>query len=65
MEIDYSKKAMKMARAFLEKHHHNVYDVHAILEGQTWKAVATVGFPNVQVKVVSIDARSGKILSCT
>jgi len=57
-----SDEAREIAKKFLEQHH-NVSDVHAILEGQTWKVMAKVGLPNLRMKTVLVDAQSGKILS--
>ena len=64
VKIIDSDKAREIAIRFLEQHY-DVSDVHATLEGQTWKVLATVGLPNVRMKTVLVDAQSGKILSGT
>ena len=64
VKIVDSNKAREVAIRFLEQHY-TVSDVRAILEGQTWKVLAKVGLPNVQMKTVLVDAQSGKILRCS
>jgi hypothetical protein len=63
MRLLDSSKAKEIAGRFLAKRY-SLRDFHPIFEGGIWKVVTTVGFPNVKVKVVSIDPRTGKILSC-
>lgn len=58
-----SENAKRIATRFLEQSF-SVVEVKSFLKGNEWKVMALVGLPNKQVKVVSIDIETGRIVKC-
>ncbi len=58
-------KAVEKATEFLEDYHNMIDLKSAELIGGVWKLIFDVGFLNVQLKEVSVDAISGKIRGYT
>jgi len=59
------KSAEKIAENFLQQYHSTFTIESASLEGTIWIVAAKIGLVNKQIRRISIDAHSGRILSYT
>jgi hypothetical protein len=57
------KRAEKIAENFLQQYHSTITIESALLEGEVWVVAAKIGLGNKQIRRISIDANSGRILS--
>ena len=57
-----AKDAIEKARIFLEDYHSSFSLKSTILEEDVWIIICDVGFLNVELKEVKIDASTGKVL---
>jgi uncharacterized membrane protein YkoI len=55
------KKAKEIARGLLEKNH-TVNAVNAVLKKGVWHVKAVVDLSNDQIKKLSIDSKTGRVL---
>lgn len=60
MTID-EYKAKEIAKAFLEQYH-SIIVTHAHLEEEVWVVSAKIGLMPKDIKTVSVDAKTGRIL---
>lgn len=63
MSLMERKRAEKIAENFLQQYHSTITIESASLEGSIWVVAAKIGLVNKQIRRISIDANSGKILS--
>jgi hypothetical protein len=59
-----SNRATEIAARFLEQHHSDIIIKKAVLDGEIWTVIVSVGLISKQNKQVKIDARKGIILEC-
>lgn len=57
-------QAIEIAKRFLEQHH-SVSGAKAVLNGKEWIITTSIGISKNNVRIVRIDAKTGKILDYT
>ena len=63
LKID-TKKAIDISREFLKQSYTTLTFKSIIMEGKVWMVEFNVGFLKDNIKKVSIDANTGKIIGC-